>query len=184
MDCFSYSSGVQRSKMDSTGLKSRCSFWRLLGRICFLVYSSIYRLPSFLGLWPPSSNHVTPSAASVIPHSSDSHPSAPVFKNPWDYIQSNRSWAQSCLTLGDPMDCNPPGSSVHGIFQSRYWSDLPFPSPGNLPDPRIEPESPASPALQAGSLPAEPALGPPKYSRKISLIGFLTGYGFQATIID
>ena len=27
--------------------------------------------------------------------------------------------AQSCLTLSDPMDCSPPGSSVHGIFQAR-----------------------------------------------------------------
>ena len=27
--------------------------------------------------------------------------------------------AQSCPTLGDPMDCSPPGSSVHGIFQAR-----------------------------------------------------------------
>ena len=26
---------------------------------------------------------------------------------------------QSCLTLSDPMDCSPPGSSVHGIFQAR-----------------------------------------------------------------
>ena len=30
-----------------------------------------------------------------------------------------RSAAQSCLTLCDPMDCSPPGSSVHGIFQAR-----------------------------------------------------------------
>ena len=29
------------------------------------------------------------------------------------------SVAQSCLTLGSPMDCSPPGSSVHGIFQAR-----------------------------------------------------------------
>ena len=28
------------------------------------------------------------------------------------------SVAQSCLTLGDPMDCSPPGSSVHGILQA------------------------------------------------------------------
>ena len=35
--------------------------------------------------------------------------------------------AQSCPTLCDPMDCNPPGSSVHGILQARI---LPFPSPG------------------------------------------------------
>ena len=37
--------------------------------------------------------------------------------------------AQSCPTLCDPMDCNPPDSSVHVIFQARYWSELPFPSP-------------------------------------------------------
>ena len=29
------------------------------------------------------------------------------------------SASQSCLTLCDPMDCGPPGSSVHGIFQAR-----------------------------------------------------------------
>ena len=27
--------------------------------------------------------------------------------------------AQSCPTLSDPMDCSPPGSSIHGIFQAR-----------------------------------------------------------------
>ena len=41
--------------------------------------------------------------------------------------------AQSCLTLWDPMDCNPPGSSVHEISK-QYWSGLPFPSSGDLPD--------------------------------------------------
>ena len=56
--------------------------------------------------------------------------------------------AKSCPTLGDPMDCSPPGSSVHGIFRQEYWSGLPFPSPGGLPDPGIEP---GSPALQADS---------------------------------
>ena len=35
---------------------------------------------------------------------------------------------QSCPTLGDPMDCSPPGSSIHGIFQARYWSGVPLPS--------------------------------------------------------
>ena len=38
------------------------------------------------------------------------------------------------------MDCSPPGSSVHGIPQARI---LPFPSPEDLPDPRIKPVSPA-----------------------------------------
>ena len=51
--------------------------------------------------------------------------------------------AQSCPTLCDPMD-----SSLHqalpsiGISRQEYWSGLPFPSPGNLPDPGIEPRSP------------------------------------------
>ena len=59
--------------------------------------------------------------------------------------------AQSCPALCDPMDCSPPGSSVHGISQARIpRSGLPFPSPGDLPDPGIEP---GSPALQVDSLP-------------------------------
>ena len=35
---------------------------------------------------------------------------------------------QSCLTLGDPMDCSLPGSSVHGIFQARVleWGAIAF----------------------------------------------------------
>ena len=41
------------------------------------------------------------------------------------------------------MDCSPPGSSVHGLLQQEYWSGLPLPSPGDLPDPGIEPASPA-----------------------------------------
>ena len=38
------------------------------------------------------------------------------------------------------MDCNPPGSSVHGILQARILEQMPFPSPGDLSDPRIEHE--------------------------------------------
>ena len=56
---------------------------------------------------------------------------------------------QSCLTLGNPMDCSPPGSSVHGILQG-YWNGLPCPPPGDLPDPAIKPESLMSPALAGG----------------------------------
>ena len=45
----------------------------------------------------------------------------------------------------DPMDCSPPGPSVHGILKGRiYWSVLPVPPPGDLPDLR----------WQAGSLPS------------------------------
>jgi len=51
------------------------------------------------------------------------------------------SVAQLCLTLCDPIDCSPPGSSVHGIFQAKILGRLPFPPPGYLPDPGIEPAS-------------------------------------------
>ena len=59
---------------------------------------------------------------------------------------------QSCLTLCDPMDCSPPGSSVHGILQARILEWVTMPSSRDLPKPEIESMSPASPALQADSL--------------------------------
>ena len=40
-----------------------------------------------------------------------------------------------------------------GFYRQEYWSGLPFPSPGDLPNPRIEP---GSPILQADALPSEP----------------------------
>ena len=61
--------------------------------------------------------------------------------------------AQLCLTLYDPMNCSPPGSSVHEFSRQEYWTGLPLPSPGDLLDPGIEPRSPT---LQAGSLLSKP----------------------------
>ena len=43
----------------------------------------------------------------------------------------------------DPMGCILPGPSVHGISQARLMERVPFPSPGDLPDPGMEPVSPA-----------------------------------------
>ena len=51
--------------------------------------------------------------------------------------------AQLYPTLCDPMDCSPPSSSVHGFPRQEYWSGLPFPPPGGLPDPGMESRSPA-----------------------------------------
>ena len=48
------------------------------------------------------------------------------------------------------MDCSPPVSSVHGISQKKYWSQLPCPPPGDLPDTRIKSKCPGSPALAGG----------------------------------
>ena len=55
---------------------------------------------------------------------------------------------QLFLTLCDPMDCSPLGSSVHGIFQAKHWSGVPFPSSGGI--------KPGSPALVGGFFTAEP----------------------------
>ena len=79
---------------------------------------------------------------------------------------------QSCLTLGDPVDPRPPGSSVHGFSRQEYWRGLPCPPPGDLSNPGIEPRSPT---IQANSLPSEPPgkpitfnIKPPKIHRGIA----------------
>ena len=43
-------------------------------------------------------------------------------------VKTESEVAQSCLTLSDPMDCSPPGSSIHGIFQARVleWGAIAF----------------------------------------------------------
>ena len=59
---------------------------------------------------------------------------------------------QLCLTLCDHMVCSPPGSSVHGILQARIQKGLPFPPPGDLPNPGIKPMSLTSLALALSSM--------------------------------
>ena len=43
-------------------------------------------------------------------------------------VKSESEVAQLCQTLSDPMDCSPPGSSIHGIFQARVleWGAIAF----------------------------------------------------------
>ena len=54
-----------------------------------------------------------------------------------------------------------------GISRQEYWSGLPFPSPGDLPNPGTDPVSPMSPAIAGGSfttgasLEAQPVKNPP-----------------------
>ena len=70
--------------------------------------------------------------------------------------------AQSCLILCDPMDCSPPGSSVHGILQARildwvaisfFWGCWGRGGGGVSSYPGIKTQSPA---FQVDSLPSEP----------------------------
>ena len=69
---------------------------------------------------------------------------------------------QLCLTLCNPMDCSHQAPLSMAFSRLEYWSGQLFPSPGDLPNPGIEPRCPA---LQADSLPYEPP-GKPKISFK------------------
>ena len=69
------------------------------------------------------------------------------------------SVVQLCPTLWtfcDTMDCSPSDSLSMGFSRQEYWSGLPFPAPGDLPDPGIKPVILASPALAGGFFTAEP----------------------------
>ena len=72
------------------------------------------------------------------------------------------SVTQSRLTLCDPMDCTCQAPLSVGFPRQEYWSGLPFPSPGDLPNPGIELRSPT---LQAVALTSEPP-GKPMLSLK------------------
>ena len=66
---------------------------------------------------------------------------------------ANAKSLQSCPILCNPIDGSPPGSSVHGVLQARILEWVAIPFSRDLPDPGIEPRSPA---LQADSLLSEP----------------------------
>ena len=61
--------------------------------------------------------------------------------------------AQLCPTLCDPWTVAYQASPSMGFSRQEYWSGLPFPSTGDLPDPGMEP---GSPALEADALTSEP----------------------------
>ena len=66
--------------------------------------------------------------------------------------------------------------------RQEYWNELPYPPPRDLPDPRIEPASPESPALQANSLPLY-HLGSPdrillSYKKELNFAIYHNTHGF------
>ena len=69
------------------------------------------------------------------------------------YVKESERVAELYLTPCDPMDCSPPGSSVHGILQARIleWVAIPFSRGSSHPGIKF-----TSPALQTDSLPSEP----------------------------
>ena len=66
--------------------------------------------------------------------------------------QDGGSVSKSCPTLATPRTIAYQAPLSLGFSRQEYWSRLPFPSPGDLPNPGIEP---GSPALKADSLPTE-----------------------------
>ena len=67
--------------------------------------------------------------------------------------KSESEVAQSCPTLCDPVDCGPPGSSIHGIFQARIleWVAISFSRGSSQPKERTQVST-----LQADALQSEP----------------------------
>ena len=76
------------------------------------------------------------------------------------YYESESEVAQSCPTLCTPWTVAHQAPPSIGFSRQGYWSGLPLPSPGDLPDPGIKPRSPT---LQADSLPSEPPQKPVSY---------------------
>ena len=70
-----------------------------------------------------------------------------------DPLEKEIATHSSILAWRIPGMEEPVGLQSMGFSRQEYWSGLLFPSPGDLPDPRIEPRSPA---LQADALPSEP----------------------------
>ena len=111
--------------------------------------------------WNPETKHLAGQllkCCSVNAHNNLKRQFSQVVPYPWDTVRPvcvyrSDCVTQSCLTLCDPMDCSPPGSSVHGILPARIlqWVAIPFSRRSSWP--RIEPESPI---LQADSLLSEP----------------------------
>ena len=118
----------------------------------------IYNLGALasLGQWAPT-DYVTLYKLSDL-----SGLSLPIFRMGRQILHRVEMYlfAQSCLTLCDPLDCSLSDSSVHRFPRQEPWSGLLFPPLGDLLDPGIELVSPVSPPLQVDSLPAEP-LGKP-----------------------
>ena len=83
------------------------------------------------------------------------------------------------VQLCDPTDCSQPGSSVHGIPRQEYWSGLPFPTPGDLFNAGIEPESPA---LAGGFFTTEPSREP-LFVIMLSFSEFLFIFSFREFFI-
>ena len=125
--------------MDSACMPTRHRFW---AQPC--PHSAPHSLHlSFLQLTQHSQSHtLEPLGTEVKPACALSAPTTLGLLS-LDPVTTVKVESESCSlqrsTLCNPMDCSLSGSSVHGILQARIlWSELPFPSPGDVPNPGIE----------------------------------------------
>ena len=72
---------------------------------------------------------------------------------PWSWFESESEVAQSCPTLCDPWTVVHQTPLSMGFSRQEYWSGLPFPSAGDLPNPGIKPRSPT---MQTDALTSAP----------------------------
>ena len=87
--------------------------------------------------------------------------------------------AESLTTLCDP--CDPCQASLSMTFpRQEYWSGLPFPSPGDLPDPGIEPTSPVFPAVAGGFS----TTGPPGKSHEFLFVRKTTSHVLSVLAVE
>ena len=88
-------------------------------------------------------------------------------------------WSLSHVRLRDPMECSPPGSSMR-FPRQEYLRGLPFPSPGDLPNPGTEPESLVSFIGQAYSSSPSHLAGPLETLTTLHLRLVLVGDALEA----
>ena len=106
--------------------------------------------------WPPSEGWAVTSSSPKESPCRRSHGEAG--QQAWKHQKCKRgsrpgvclqllSCARSCPTLRDPITVARQAPLSMGFSRQEHWSGLPFPSPGDLPDPGIRTESPVSPTL-------------------------------------
>jgi len=105
----------------------------------------------------------------LLPYIKTSHPRAAKYtlKYIWNILQDrviNQGLLVNHVQLCNPMDCSPPGSSVHGILQARIleWVAVPFSRGSSQPRDQTQ-----SPTLQADSLPSELPRNPQNLRKQV-----------------
>ena len=122
----------------TTGKTIALTIWPFISKVMSLLFNMVYR---FFIIFLPKSKHLLiswPQSLSAVilePQKNKiCHCQVQLFVNPWTVAY------QAPLSMG--------------FFRQEYWSGLPFPSPGDLPDPGMEP---GSTALQSDSTLSEPS---------------------------